>query len=409
MDWTLGRYLSLSLFWLGVSLHWTALLSIVLQFQVDRFAPEASRGTYLALLAGAGAAVSAMVQISVGYLSDRTRSRWGRRRPYLVAGVLLNVGALLAMGAAGSYGQVLAAFLAIQLVFNVANGPYQALLPDLVPVRLHGTASMWMGIFQHLGQALGPLLADRLIHSEGGPMRLMALIAAVLVSLMAVTVLAVREPSTRDLPPQPVRLGEVFAIPLKPYPDFVRLLLSRMVINLGVYTALDFLYFYVRYTLGNTDPGATGWLLVSMLVGGFVGGIPVGPLADRWSKVRLIYGCNAVTALAAVLFLLAGDYAQALVAGCVLGMGYGAFAVVDWALACSLMPPGGSARYMGVWNLTAVLPQILAPAVAGPLADLLQRELGSGAAFRYPMAFVLVYLAAGTWLLSGIRSERSQM
>ncbi|MBI3924405.1 MAG: MFS transporter [Armatimonadetes bacterium] len=390
--------------WFAISLHWTAMLSIVIPDQVDHYFPE-TRGMWLAVVTSIGAVISAIVQISVGYRSDCTRSRWGRRKPYIATGTVLAVFGLWWMGVADDFTTFLASWVVIQLTLNIANGPYQALLPDLVPRSLHGTASTWMGLLQHLGQVAGPVLAGFILTRPQGLLKLNLIIAALLLVGMVVTVLGVQEP-----PGEVSTAGEgllaAFKLPLGEYPNFRQLLLSRLVINLGFYTAIDFMYYYVRYSLA--VPRAreeTGILLAFMVVGGLVGGLPAGPLADRFSKVRLIYGTNALTGLAAIAFVLTHSIEQARWVGILLGLGFGAFTVVDWALACNLMPEGGTARFMGIWNLTAVLPQILAPALAGPATDWIAASTGDAWAYRMALAAVVVYLAVGTALLSRVREK----
>lgn len=405
VDWTAGRLFRLTAFWFALSFHWAVLLSIVLQRQVELFAPKELQGTWLGVLAGSGALASAFVQIVVGHRSDRSASPWGRRRPFIFAGTLL---ALIGVGLMAMATDLLTAgiaFLLIQLTTNIANGPYQALLPDLVPRARHGVASTWMGLMRNLGEAAGPFVAGYVLAAHVPS--IMAVDAALLVVLMLVTVLGTAEPPHR---PDPTEAGagfwDAFRVPLKGYPDFVRLLASRAVINLGFYTALTFFYFYVQHSLGVEDyRQKTGLLLTVIIVSGLFGALPAGPLGDRYSKVKLIFLANTLTVGAALWFVLAPNYAWAAGAGVFLGLGFGAFTVLDWALAFALLPPGGSARYMGIWNLTSVIPMILAPAIAGPATDLMKASMGAPAAYRAAMATVVLYLAVGTLLLKGIREE----
>lgn len=403
--WTPGRLFRLSAFWFALSFHWAVLLSIVLQRQVELFAPEALQGTYFGILAGSGALASAFVQIVVGHRSDHTGGRWGRRRPYMLAGTLLALGGIGLMAAATDLLTAGIAFLLIQLTTNIANGPYQALLPDLVPRARHGVASTWMGLMRNLGEAAGPLVAGYLLAAHVPT--IMAVDAVLMVGLMLVTVLGTREPPYRPAPGvASPPFWDAFRVPLKGYPDFLRLLASRSVINLGFYTALAFFYFYVHHSLGVEDyKEKTGLLLFVIVLSGLLGALPAGPLGDRFSKVRLIYVANTLTVGAALWFVLAPSYGWAAGAGVFLGLGFGAFTVLDWALAFSLLPPGGSARYMGIWNLTSVIPMILAPAIAGPATDLLRAHVGAPVAYRVAMATVVVYLAVGTLLLRGVREE----
>lgn len=401
--WTPERLFRLTAFWFALSFHWAVLLSIVLQRQVERFAPEALQGTWLGVLAGSGALASAFVQIVVGHRSDHTPGRWGRRRPYILVGTLLALVGLGMMAAATDLLTAGLAFLVIQLTTNIANGPYQALLPDLVPRARHGVASTWMGLMRNLGEAAGPLVAGYVLAAHVPSIMLVD--AVLLVCLMLLTVFGTREPAYVPVAGATAPgFWEAFRVPLRGYPDFLRLLASRAVINLGFYTALTFFYFYVQHSLGVEDyKEKTGLLLFVIILSGLFGALPAGPLGDRYSKVKLIFVANTLTVGAALWFVLAPSYAWAAGAGVFLGLGFGAFTVLDWALAFSLLPPGGSARYMGIWNLTSVIPMILAPALAGPVTDMLRAEIGAPAAYRGAMATVVLYLFVGTALLKGLR------
>ena len=400
--WTPLRLFRLTAFWFALSFHFAVLYSLVLQRQVERFAPEALQGTALAGLTALAAVTSALVQFLVGHWSDRTATRWGRRRPYLVAGTLLSLGSLALMARADSLASVALALLCLQVTINLAAGPYQALLPDLVPRERHGRASSWMGIMRNLGDAAGPLVAGAWLGGQVAP--IMGVDALLLVALMLVTVLGIREPARAAEVGGGGGLLEAFRIPLRPYPDFARLLWSRAVINVGFYTALTFFYFYVQHSLAVPDyRQATGKLLFGVILAGLVGALPAGPLGDRHDKVRLVFLANGLTSVAAVVFVLAGDLRTAAAAGVFMGLGFGAFTVLDWALAFALLPSGGSARYLALWNLATVGPMVLAPALAGPLTDLLRTGFGPGLAYRAAMGSVVLYLVAGTWLLRGLR------
>lgn len=403
MHWTVGQWLRLSILWLALSLIWSALLSIVVPRQVDAFAPPALRGTCLGLVLALGGLGAAGTQILAGYRSDRSRNPFGKRRPYILIGVALGSLGLIFLALARGPWQMFLAFLWIQVTLNIANGPYQALLPDLVPRDKHGLGSTWMGLFQHIGQAAGPALAGYLLLRPDGLSLLAWCMVGLLLPLTAVTVLGVREPVPEGKPNEGILAA--FRIDLRPFPDFTYLLLSRLLLNMGFYSAMYFLLFYVRYSLKAPHPEtATAGLMAVMVIAGVIGGIPVGPLADRYSKVSLCFACNTLVAVGAVSFLFCQNIHQAQGAGVLLGLGFGAFMVVDWALMCCLIP-SNSAQYMGVWNLTTVIPQVLAPALAGPLSDMLARFFGQDLAYRAVLLLVLVYLALGLRPLTWIREE----
>jgi MFS family permease len=146
------NYWALSAFWLGVSVHWAAFLTIAMQARVNDLAPLEQRGLYLAWLAAAGALISTIVELIAGPISDRCTSPMGRRRPFILWGTLLSLPFVVLFMTTQSFALLILHFVAIQLFLNWANGPYQAVIPDYVPVHRHGLASAYMGMMTLVGQ-----------------------------------------------------------------------------------------------------------------------------------------------------------------------------------------------------------------------------------------------------------------
>ena len=103
--------------------------------------------------------------------------------------------------------------------------------------------------------------------------------------------------------------------------------------------------------------------------------VPSGILSDRVGRKPMIYLSQFLMAVAAAIFVFAPNLTWVYVAGIPAGLAYGVFTAVEWALACNLVPEGEAARYLGVWNASAVVPQILAFPIAGRRR---QRHLGHG-------------------------------
>jgi Na+/melibiose symporter-like transporter len=410
------------LLWFALSLHWSALLAIILPQLVEGFVPAEVKGTYATLLFAAGAIVSTLVQMYVGWRSDHSSHRFGRRRPFIAAGLLLNLGPLLLLPFVRSFEALLLAFLGIQVFLNIANGPYQALIPDLVPRERHGLASAHMGLNTILGQAGGLALAGLLTGGSpvllgglGASARLLIVtgtIAGVLVVCGVVTIGKVKEePPPRQAGAGFLRsLGLMFDLRLRQHPDFVWLIISRFFINMAFYTATFFLRFYVKDTLGAGERAEffTFAIMGIATVSALVGNWPAGILADRTSKKRVIYVSCCFTGAAALLFLLTSSLRLALGAAFFFGIGFGAFAAVDWALACNLLPAGDPARYLGVWHFAFTLPQVAAPLAVGPAADAINRARGLGVGWRLAMFSILVYLVIGVLTVMPIREKKAR-
>ncbi len=403
-------FINLSIFWFAISFHWGAILGIFLQKQVLNFVPPDQKGLYYSILAGSGAIVAGIVQLVIGHLSDEFRSKWGRRIPFIFWGVLLNSAALIYMGSSKNFISLIVSFAAVQLFANIANGPYHALIPDLVPENQQGTASAWMGIFMYVGQAAGPLFAGFLMARAGGDIDLMIFIAVLLNLLMLYTVFFVKEP---ELPAvkEALREGnnhlkEMFSFSLHKYPDYCWILISRTLVNMGFYTAIGFLMYFMKDSLKVVEyEKMTGILIMIITAAGIISAFPAGMLADRYSKKILIYISGGLTALSSLIFVFSSDIRITMVVGFFMGLGYGTFSTVDWALVCNHIPGGKAGKYMGVWNLTFAVPQVLAPLLAGYPSDMINKSLGTGAGYRAVLLLVFIYMTMGILAIKPVKEK----
>lgn len=427
---TIRDYFGISIYWLGLSFFWGAMLTLVLPDRIGELFP-ADKDRVLTLVASSGAAVATVAQVFFGAWSDTSRHRAGRRRPFLLVGTLAACAILLFFPGAHTLASLLAVFLLIQLGINVASGPYQGLMPDLIPASKHGAAAAWMGAASIVGRIGGPIAASILLrpnvqnqlgtrapwlHTLGDNPGLSALtlvFVAVLLGAMLLTLASARE-TPLDAHAPKVGIGEtimgIVRVPLKPYPSFVWLMISRLGIMLGVYTVSFCLLFYIRDTLGFKGEGEslkvlTNFLLISTATG-IIGTIPAGIISDRIGKKPILYGANTICMASGLAFALSHNLTMAYIAAGIFGAGYGAFAAVDWALACNLLPPDSPAKYLGLWGISDTLSQVVAPLLAGPLAFWINGSLGAGVGYRALMMLALVYFGAGTLAIRKISEQR---
>jgi MFS family permease len=406
---SLRDYLGISLFWFALSFFWGAVLLLVLPDRVEQLVGSREKDRVLAIVTSIGAFVASATQILFGAISDRSRHPMGRRRPYLIVGTLLTTLGLFLFPAARTAWTLLGVYIVIQFFLNVANGPYQALIPDRIPWQYHGTASAWMGVCTLLGRIGGPYAASLLLGTEQGLFWLMVLFAVFLNAFMLVNVWLVREePYTGNSPTLWEAIASSYRVALKPYPSFIWLLISRLAIMMGIYTVNFCLLYYLRDTLGYREEAfslITNFMILSTITG-ILGTLPAGKLADRYSK-RLILVISCLTCLVAGMgFLLAKDLTVVYLAVGIFGAGFGVFQAVDWALACNLLPQQSPAKYMGVWGIADTLPQVVAPLIAGPIAYVVNTQVAMGVGYRVLMVLAMVYWALGTLAIRFIR-ERS--
>ena len=141
------HYVAMNVYWFGMAFLWNGLHPIILPALLLRFVPESLKNTTLGGVTFVGLILAMVIQPLAGGLSDRTRSRWGRRRPWILVGVLLSLLILVGMALASSLWGLLAAYLFLQVASNVGHGPAQGLIPDLVPSERRGLASGIKNLF----------------------------------------------------------------------------------------------------------------------------------------------------------------------------------------------------------------------------------------------------------------------
>lgn len=143
-------FLFINLFWFGLNIRNTAVGSIFTPYLVEQYAPAAWKNTALNAMSTAGLIIALLIQPIAGLFSDRSSSRFGRRRPFILVGVLLDLVFLAFIGLSWNYWSLLVAVLLIQFSANISHGPLQALIPDLVPEDQRGRASSIKALFELL-------------------------------------------------------------------------------------------------------------------------------------------------------------------------------------------------------------------------------------------------------------------
>jgi len=411
---TLRQHLALSCFWLAYNFHWGALLAIVLPAQIATIVGDAQKELYNGLIPSIGAALSLVATPVAGALSDRSRSRFGRRRPFMAVGTAINVIFLLALAGFGRGDSIwlfLACYLGVQLGNNWSGGPYAGLIPDTVPREERGTASGWLALMTAVGTLLGAIAAGALISGERYA-AIYVVIALVLVVLLVITLLGVRErPATG--PPGRFHLGEFlgsFLLRGAEYRDFYFVLFTRALVTMGIYSVFTFFQFFLRDIIRVADPARqTSYLIAIIIAAGIPTSLVAGRLSDRHGRKPLVYLSGGLMALASVIFIANGfvpSLALTFAIGALFGVGYGAYQAVDWALAIDTLPAReDAAKDMGIWHVSLVLPQVLAPALTGVVLSAFK---GTSLLLGYAVVFGLtaVWFILGTVFVRQIRGVK---
>ena len=297
-----------------------------------------------------------------GALSDRTVSRFGRRRPWILGGTLLFAGALVLLGLQTTMVGI-GIFWSLALIgFCVLTAAITATISDQVPVNQRGFVSGWVSAPQAVGTILGLLLVVILALSTFVGY---ALVAVLLVVLVAPFLIRTRDAVLPAAAETPSPLISGFWISPRRFPDFGWTLLSRILVNLGNALGTTLLLYFLMFGL-NRGAGAEDDLLLLTLVYMvffIASALGVGRLSDRLGKRKLfVYVAAYLQALAALILAFVPDYSIAIAAAALLGLGYGSFMAVDQALATQVLPDAQSrGKDLGIMNIATAVPQAVAP------------------------------------------------
>jgi MFS family permease len=411
---SLGDHVAISCFWLAYNFHWGAILAIALPSQIAAIVGDAQKELYNGLIPSIGAAMSLVATPLAGAFSDRSRSRFGRRRPYMATGTAINVLFLLLLPLFASGSNIwlfLLCYLGVQLGNNWSGGPYAGLIPDVVPPDQRGIASGWLALMTAVGTLLGAIAAGRLVTGESY-VPIYGTIAAVMVLLLLITLWCVRErPHASDS--GPFRVGAFarsFILRGGEYRDFYFVLFTRALVTMGIYSVFTFFQFFLRDVIQVENPiMETSYLVAIIIAAGIPTSLVAGKLSDRFGRKPLVYLSGGLMALASVVFIANGFFPSLALTfwiGALFGVGYGAYQAVDWALAIDVLPKGeAAAKDMGIWHVSLVLPQMLAPALTGVTLTAFK---GTSLLLGYTAVFAMTacWFVLGTVFVRAIRGAR---
>jgi len=403
-------YVKISIFAAALSLLWPSLHSIIIPLRLLDFAPDAQKNTYLGLLTFVGSLIAVFVQPLAGAVSDRFGSRWGRRRPFIFVGTLLALLFLPSIGISGSFLFLLIGYCLLQVATNIAQGPFQAFIPDMVPPGHRGVASGAKGLAEILGGVAFLRLVAYFMDnytSSGSDMWLWAAIGflwLMLLAAMIATMLMVKEkPSSSTSEPSVLKtLAGAYKIDVKGNPGFIWFLVSRLFILMAMVVLQTFALYFIIDVIDHPNPaGVAADLLITVGVFLILAVYPAGQLSDRFGRKPVILFSGFVGIAGILVLLVSRSYVGTLVCGGLLGLSAGAFLSTNWALATDLVPAGEEARYLGLTNIATAGAGALARLI-GPLIDFFNNRQ-SGLGYSIMLMMCIIYFVIGSAAVIPIR------
>lgn len=401
---------------------------------VKAYTNDATLGFLYGLVKACGAICVIVIQLTIGFISDHSESRLGRRRPYIITGIVSGCAAIALYMLAPSYWWLFAGYLLLELTINVASIPFQSLLPDLVPERQVAHAGGTMGLLHMAGYltALVVLAVAAFVFGGDALLSYRVVILPVAIGLMLIfaliTILGVDEHGWRQaaatritgavrtlkvLPGTVARFAatapSILGCIIKDYRkveirsqrNLVFLWFSRFIVFLGYAAFISFgkLYFDSNFRweawlsqFGISDVELVSFqtmvvsaIMASFVIGGLGGSLVSGMLAQRYSKKAVIACGMLLSGSTSILLVLTREVWSAICIGLFIGLGWGAFIASDWALAVALMPKLKAGSYMGLWDISTLLPQVLAPVISGLLYQIVYSFHAGGGWMRFSL------------------------
>lgn len=331
----------------------------------------------LGLLSNTRSIEGVVIQPTVGALSDRIWTRFGRRRPFIAGGILLS--ALFFLVGSASTTSLVALAISIflfSIFFNAAIDPYAALLADITPVHQRSFLSGLSQGIQLLGQVGFLLLLVALTDNKTGPPWTYWVVAGLLVGTFAITVAGIHERREVAERAEHVALRTYLRVALS-HGQALRFLGALFAFNFGFAAVIPFLTPFLTVDIHLTDQVAIALAALTLLV---TAGTAVawGRVADRWSPKRVLAIGWALLVLAAFGGTVIRELPETIVVVVIAGIGNGAQTAVAWPLLTTLIDPDESGIFAGL--------KAAAESIAIPLSVFVAAEL-----FLNPAALNLGY------------------
>lgn len=360
-------YLSAQLFFF-IALLGPAIVGIQVKAQAMFPGDNAAQVDAVAQIAGLGALGALFANVIFGQISDRTTWRWGRRRPWLVIGIILMTLGLIIMGVANIVPVVAIGWLIGQIGANATLAPFVAILSDQVPEYQRARISSWIAISQNLAVLAATYLSTGL-REQVGILFIAPTVPAVLFMVWFAFVLPDKQLPVK-LPPMTLAdFAKTFWVSPVKHPDYALAWWGRFLITLCSFSFTTYRLFYLQNEIGLSEARASEVIFTSVLIytaalmaASFVGGW----LSDKFHRRKIfVLAASVLFGIGTALLAHAQTVTTFYWVEAIMGLAYGVYVAVDLALVVDVLPdPEHSGKDLGVFNIANALPQSLAPYIA---------------------------------------------
>ena len=323
----------------------------------------------LALVAATGSLLSIFANPFFGKMSDRTSSKLGMRRPWMVIGLVVGSLGVLVVALAPNIPVVLLGWCIAQVFFNALLAAMVAVLPDQVPVVQRGQVSGVLGVCVPIASVSGTFVVKLFTGNQLTMFLAPCAIGGFFILLFAVT-LKDRRLAKADKPTWSLReLASTFYVNPRKSPDFAWAFASRFMFVLAYAFLITYQAYYLLDKIGSAEADVPQQIFLGTLAQSVVlvaASLIGGRLSDRTGRRKIfVLTASIVYGLALFVIAIASNFNGFLVGMAISGLGFGMYVAVDLALVVDVLPDkNNAAKDLGVFNIAGALPFSIAPAIA---------------------------------------------
>lgn len=380
-------------------------ISVLLPNHIAQIDP-ANKANNLAIVMTSALLFTIFAQPIAGALSDRCRSTWGRRSPWIVGGALIGGLAIFGISMTTTVAGIAVFWLMAAISLNCMNGPLATVVADRFLPENRGIASGFVGAGSTAGGTVGIIIAGYLAWN----LQLGYLVFGLaIVACCTAFVLINREPSTRTLEVEPFRWGTFFTsfwVSPRHYPDFGWAFFGRFAMFLGYQGVVTYQLYILQDYIGLSVKDANyaiGTISLITLVTLLFSGLVSGYLSDKFQRRKIfVFASSILMAAGLVIPLLVPTLNGMYYYAAILGLGYGAYTSIDMALMTQVLPGGGkqAGKDMGILTIATVLPQSFSPVLSAWLLSTFNND--------YSTLFIaaIIFVFASSFFVLPIKSVK---
>ena len=375
---------------------------LLLPLQIQEY-DAANKVALLAVASTLGAIAGLVMQPVAGMLSDRSRSRFGRRAPWMLFGALFAALSLIGMALANSVATIIIGVVCFGIAIHFISGPLSAVLPDRVPRGVRGVVSAVIGLATLIGSVAGQIVGSAL--SANISIAYLVIAGLILVSIVVFVVFS-PDTSNRDVPRDRFSLSQVlhtFWVNPRKHPDFFWGFLGRLLIFGGYYLVQNYALYLLQDYIGLGDDAVKFLPLIGVIsiVTVLIVSPIAGALSDRIGRRKpIVLAAGLFMAVSLLVPWMMPSVTGIIIYAVVSAIGFGGYMSVDAALMSEVLPSQKHfGKDLGVLNIAMSLPQVITPGLAGFII-----LNAGGYAALFPVAFVFSIVGALT--IFGIKSVK---